>query len=72
MDNVNLENLQLRWINVLKRDSVHKKIMETRNAFVNEDEFDHDEALSAAIDKRKFLLKKHLENRNNIPDASDN
>jgi hypothetical protein len=31
--------------------------METRDVFVNDDNFDHREALEAAIDKRKFLLK---------------
>jgi hypothetical protein len=31
--------------------------METRDVFVNDDNLDHREALEAAIDKRKFLLK---------------
>ena len=55
----------------LKKDPVHKKIMATKDAFVNEDMFDPDEALSAAIDKRKFLLKQILENRNTFPSGSD-
>jgi hypothetical protein len=36
--------------------------METRNVFVNDDKFDHREALEAAIDKRKFILKIFLRN----------
>ena len=28
--------------------------------FINSDDFDHDEALEAAVDKRKFLLKRLL------------
>ncbi len=43
----------------LTQDPVHKKIMRTRDAFVN-DEFESEEALAAAINKRKFLLKKLL------------
>ena len=56
----NLQNIYLErllWIRQLKRDPVHKKIMETRDVFVNDDNLDHREALEAAIDKRKFLLK---------------
>jgi hypothetical protein len=34
-----------------------QKIMETRDVFVNDDNFDHREALDVAIDKRKFILK---------------
>ena len=30
--------------------------MNTRDDFINSDDFDHNEALEAAIDKRKFLL----------------
>jgi hypothetical protein len=36
--------------------------METRHVFVNDDNFDHREALEAAIDKRKFLLKSLFRN----------
>ena len=41
----------------LKKDPIHQKIMQTRDAFVNYDEFDPDEAMEAAVDKRKFLIK---------------
>ena len=37
--------------------------METRDVFVNDDNFDHREALEAAIDKRKFLLKSLFRNK---------
>jgi hypothetical protein len=36
--------------------------METRDVFVNDDNFDHREALEAAIDRRKFLLKSLFRN----------
>ena len=49
-------------IRQLKRGPVHKKVMETRDVFVNDDNFDHREALEAAIDTRKFLLKSLFRN----------
>jgi hypothetical protein len=60
LQNVYLE--RLLWIRQLKRDPIHKKIMETRDVFVNDDNFDHREALEAAIDKRKFILKRLFRN----------
>ena len=35
--------------------------MATRDDYVDNDMFDHDEAIAAALDKRKFLLKRLLE-----------
>ena len=55
----------------LKRDPVHRKIMKTRDAFVAEDQFDPDEALVAAVKKRKFLLERMLEDRQHFPDEDD-
>ena len=60
LQNIYLE--RLLWLRQLKRDTIHKKIMETRDVFVNDDNFDHREALEAAIDKRKFLLKRLFRN----------
>ncbi len=54
----------------LKKDSVHKKIIATRDGFVN-DMFDPHEALSAEVNKRTFLLKQHLEKRKKFPIDSD-
>ena len=42
----------------MKKDPIHKQIMTTKDAFVNDDNFDLKEALEAAIDKRKFLIKR--------------
>ena len=55
----------------MKRDPVHRKIMKTKDAFVDEDDFDPDEALTAAIKKRKFLLEHLLEDRQYIPDSNE-
>ena len=42
----------------LKKDTIHKMIMATRDDYVDNDMFDPDEAIAAAVDKRKFLLKR--------------
>ena len=51
---------------------VHRKIMKTRDALIDEDHFDPDGALAAAIKKRKFLLERMLEDRQNSHDNADN
>ena len=61
----------LKCITQMKRDPVHRKIMETKDAFVDEDDFDPDEALTAAIKKRKFLLERLLEDRQYFPDSNE-
>ena len=53
---------RLLWMNQLKKDPDHKKIMQTKEAFVGNDDFDPEEAIEAAIDKRKFLIKRVLKN----------
>ena len=45
--------------------------METKEALVNEESFDPDEALSAAVDKRNFLLKQLLEDQGRFSDSDD-
>ena len=34
--------------------------MQTRDSFVDSDDFDPDEAMEAAVNKRKFLIKRLL------------
>ena len=51
---------RLLWMRQLKKDPVHKKIFHTIDAFVKNDDFDPVEAIEAAIDKRKFLIKRLL------------
>ena len=36
--------------------------------YVNNDMFDQDEAIAAAVDKRKFLLKRLLEDQRRFPE----
>ena len=38
--------------------------MPTKEAFVENDDFDLEEAIEAALDKRKFLIKRILKNCN--------
>ena len=49
---------RLLWIAQTKKDPVHKQIMKTKDGFANDDNFDPEEALEAAVDKRKFLMKR--------------
>ena len=55
----------------LKNDPVYKKIMQTRDAFMDSDDFDPEEAMEAAVDKRKFLIKKLLKDYNFTEDSDD-
>ena len=44
-------------IQQLKKDPEHKKIMQTKDALVNDDDFDPEEAMEAAVNRRKFVIK---------------
>ena len=58
LENIYMERLV--WMRQLKKDPVHKKIMRTKDALVENDDFDPEEALKAAVDKRKFLIRRLL------------
>ena len=58
----------LAWMKALKKDPIHKKIMATRDDYVNNNMFDPDEAIAAAVKKRKFLLKRPLEGQGRFPE----
>ena len=68
LESVYLE--RLLWMRQLKKNRVHRKVMNTRDEFINGDDFDHDEALEAAVDKRKFLLKRLLKDNSFIEDEN--
>ena len=55
----------LAWVKTLKKYPIH---MATRDDYVNNDMFDQDEAIAAAVDKRKFLLKRLLEDQGRFPE----
>ena len=48
------------WMAQLKNDPIHRKIMQAKNALMKNDDFDPKEAMEAAIDKRKFLIRRLL------------
>ena len=58
----------LAWMKAQKKDPIHKKIMATRDEYVNNNMFDPDEAIAAAVKKRKFLLKRLLEDQGRFPE----
>ena len=62
---------RLQWIQQLKKDPVDKKIMQTNDALVNDDDFDPEEAMEAAVNKRKFLIKRHLKDYSFTEDSDD-
>ena len=49
---------RLLWIGQMKKDPIHKQIMKTKDAFVNDDNFDLEDALESVVDTGKFLMKK--------------
>ena len=53
---------ELKWIHNLKKEPIYKKIVETKNNFVLNDDYDWEEAMESAINKRKYLLKGFFEN----------
>jgi hypothetical protein len=48
---------RLAWMRQLKKDPVHKKIMHTKDELEENDDFDPEEAMEAAIDKRVSYKK---------------
>ena len=45
--------------------------MQTKDAFVDNDDFDQEEAMEAAVNKRKFLIKKRLKDYTFTGDSDD-
>ena len=58
LENIYMERLS--WMRQLKKDPIHKKIMYTKDALVENDDFDPEEALEAAVNK-KVSYKKAFE-----------
>ena len=65
LGDVYMDNLV--WMKAFKKDPIHKKIMATRGDYVN-NMFDPDEAIAVAVKKRKFLLKRLLEDQGRFPE----
>ena len=69
LENIYME--RLLSMKQLKNDPVHKKMMQTRDAFMDSDDFDPEEATEAAVDKRKFLIKRLLKDYSFTEDSDD-
>ena len=41
----------------MKQDPMYKQIVKTADVFVSDENFDLEEALEAAVDKKQFLMK---------------
>ena len=75
-ENVLME--RLLWMRQLKKDSVHRKILHTKDGFVENDYFYSEEAIEAT-DTRKSVIKrllndhelKHKEERDKESDDDD-
>ena len=63
---VYMDNLAL--MKALKKDPIHKKIMATQDDYVDNNMFDPDEAIAAAVKKETFLLKRLLEDQGRFPE----
>jgi hypothetical protein len=67
LEDIYAERLLL-WMSHMKKDPIHKKIMQTRDNLIDAGFLDREEALYCAVEKRKFLLKRLLENRQHYSD----
>ena len=45
------------WMQQLKKDPIHQKIVQTRDSFVDSDDFDPDEAMKTTVLPRKTMIK---------------
>ena len=45
--------------------------MQTKDTFANDDDFDPEEAMEAAVNKKKFLISRHLKDYNFTEDSDD-
>ena len=61
---------RLKWTHCIKLDAIHRKVMRTLRYFIEEDDMDFDEAVESAVEKRKFLLNRVMQNKL-LPDESD-
>ena len=50
----------LRLLKCLQRDSTHRKIWKSIKRLKEEEDYDEDESIDAAVNKRKFLLQRML------------
>ena len=59
---------RLLWMSHMRKDPIHKKIMQTRDNLIDVDFLDREEALYSGVEKRKYLFKRLLEKRQHYSD----
>jgi hypothetical protein len=52
----------------MRKDPIHKKIMQTRDNLIDVDFLEREEALYSAVEKRNFLFRRLLEKRQHYSD----
>ncbi|PFX34406.1 hypothetical protein AWC38_SpisGene676 [Stylophora pistillata] len=52
---------RLKWYSRIKQNKIHRQVMHTARRLMNEDSMDREEALEAAVERRKFPLNRLLE-----------
>ena len=60
----------LKWYDRLKRDPVHEEIIKTLHRLMKEEGMDREEAMEAAVDRRKFLLNRVFRRRS-VPEEEE-
>ena len=60
----------LKWFRNLMHDPVHQEAMNTLRHFMDEESMDYEEAVEAAVDKRKFLLNRVFR-KPHVPDEEE-
>ena len=50
----------LRLLKGIQRDRTHRKIWKTMKRLIEEEGYDEDESIDAAVNQRKFLLQRML------------
>ena len=61
----------LIWYHHLRRNTIHKKIMETAKDLHESYDYDKEEAFHAAIEQRKFLLDRIVEDQSSVDGDAD-
>ena len=63
----------LLWIHALKQSPTHKKVMQTAKELrESADDYDYEESIEAAIDRRKHLLNRLVSESEVVEEESDN
>lgn len=57
----NFYQRSIRMIDILRKDPVHKKIMDTAKRLREDEDYERDESLQYAVKKRRFLLDHKLD-----------